>query len=304
MLATIPIESASFSGHESFPLRFSWLKKGYDQVIEDKRFFGTEDAMVILGTGKNMVRAIRHWGYACQTWEKVEGTRGRQVKPTPLGRYLLADDGWDPYLEDIGTIWLLHWLLVSNLQDATTWSWAFGRPKSNRFRKEELLAELQELVNELDLGRTSKASLKRDVDVLVRSYCRRTTKRSFEDSLDSPLTLLNLVRPGSDKDTYELVQGPHPTLPTPILEAALVDYYRDFRQGQTDAISLDDLMYSPMSPGRTFRLTEEALIEHLNNIVRQKPDFYGFDETAGLRQLMIKSELPSRKKVLDEYYRI
>jgi hypothetical protein len=304
MLATVPIESSSFSGHESFPLRFSWLKKGYDQVVDDPKFFGTEDAMVILGTGKNMVRAIRHWGFACQTWKKIDGTRGRQVAATPLGHRIFAKDGWDPYLEDIGTIWFLHWLLVSNLEEATTWSWAFGRPKSNRFRKEELLSELQDLVNELDSGRTSKASLKRDVDVLIRSYCRHTRKRSFEDSLDSPLTLLNLIRPGSEKGTYELVQGPHPTLPTAILEASLIDYCKDFRQNRTDAISLDDLMYSPMSPGRSFRLTEEALVEHLNDIVRRKPHIYGFDETAGLRQLMVKTELPSRKEVLDEYYRI
>jgi hypothetical protein len=304
MLATVPIENASFSGHESFPLRFSWLKKGYDEIVDNSEFFGTDDAMVILGTGKNMVRAIRHWGYACKTWEKVDGTRGREVQPTEFGTRLLADDGWDPYLEDIGSIWLLHWRLVSNVDDATTWTWTFGRPKANRFRKEELLAELEELVDELELGRTSSSSLKRDVDVLIRSYSRQNRKRSFEDSLDSPLTLLNLIRPASEKGTYELVQGPHPTLPTEILEAALTDFSRQFRKSRTDAISLDDLMYSPMSPGRSFRLTEEALVKHLNEIVRRRPDTYAFDETAGLRQLMIKTELPKRHEVLDEYYQL
>ena len=56
------IEHASFSGHESFALRYLWLKKGYDALADNPEFFQRDDAMVILGVGKNMVRSIRHWG--------------------------------------------------------------------------------------------------------------------------------------------------------------------------------------------------------------------------------------------------
>ena len=302
MFATIPIETASFSGHESFPLRFAWLKKGYDQILDNPSFFGDEDAMVVLGTGKNMVRSIRHWGLACRMWDEVDKSRGREMEPTELGRRILADDGWDPYIEDVGTIWLLHWLLVTNLDRATAWSWTFGRPKSNEVRKDELLSELQQLVDELSLPRTSKASLKRDIDVLVRSYTRASKKNVSEDVLDSPLSYLNLMRPGADRGVYELVQGPHPTLPSGIFEAALVDYLARLRQHTRSAVSLDDLCYSPLSPGRTFRLTEEALVQHLNNLVDSMPEMYAFDETAGLRQLLVKGTPPTMLETLDRFY--
>jgi len=52
-------EGPSFSGHESFPLRYGWLKKCVDAVAEDAVFFARDDAMVALGVGKNMVRAVK-----------------------------------------------------------------------------------------------------------------------------------------------------------------------------------------------------------------------------------------------------
>lgn len=50
----------SFSGHESFQCRSLWLKKGYD-FINSGKSFNDEDAVVILGVGKNMVASIRYW---------------------------------------------------------------------------------------------------------------------------------------------------------------------------------------------------------------------------------------------------
>ena len=49
-----------FSGHESFPCKTLWLKKGYDFVIQGKDFNSSE-AVIDLGVGKNMVAAIRFW---------------------------------------------------------------------------------------------------------------------------------------------------------------------------------------------------------------------------------------------------
>jgi hypothetical protein len=54
----------SFSGHETFVFRYTWLKKAVDAVRVDPRVFGQDNAIVTLGVGKNMVRSIRHWGLA------------------------------------------------------------------------------------------------------------------------------------------------------------------------------------------------------------------------------------------------
>ena len=50
----------TFSGHESFPCKSLWLKKGYD-FVANKNDFNSPDAVITLGVGKNMVASIRFW---------------------------------------------------------------------------------------------------------------------------------------------------------------------------------------------------------------------------------------------------
>lgn len=50
----------TFSGHESFPCKSMWLKKGYD-FVKRERNFNAPDAVIDLGVGKNMVSSIRFW---------------------------------------------------------------------------------------------------------------------------------------------------------------------------------------------------------------------------------------------------
>ena len=61
---------ASFSGHETFPFRYTWLKKGVDAVRENLTIFADDSATITLGVGKNMVRSIHHW---CQAAGLIEG---------------------------------------------------------------------------------------------------------------------------------------------------------------------------------------------------------------------------------------
>src|SRR5690242_13526584 len=97
-------QQASFSGHETFPFRFPWLKKGFDAVQKDRSVFSRDDAITTLGVGKNMVRSIRHWCLAAGILEETKDG----LATTPLANLLFADDGLDPYLEDPATLWLLH----------------------------------------------------------------------------------------------------------------------------------------------------------------------------------------------------
>ncbi len=43
----------SFSGHETFPFRYAWMKKGVDAAAEDSQVFTKDEAMTRLGMGKN-----------------------------------------------------------------------------------------------------------------------------------------------------------------------------------------------------------------------------------------------------------
>ena len=105
MIDTAPVKY-TFSGHESFQCRNLWLKKGYDHVAQN-RSFNDKDAVVTLGVGKNMVASIRFWLKAFNIITPKD-------EITEFGRHLLADGGWDPYLEDTASLWLLHYQLVKN----------------------------------------------------------------------------------------------------------------------------------------------------------------------------------------------
>jgi hypothetical protein len=61
------------SGHETFPCRYTWLPKAVRGLSKNPQLFSNEDqAMVDLGVGKNMVRAIRYWARAAGLVESSE----------------------------------------------------------------------------------------------------------------------------------------------------------------------------------------------------------------------------------------
>jgi hypothetical protein len=110
------IDQGSFAGHETFPFRYTWLRRAADFVRCEPEAFGREDAMVRLGVGKNMVRSMRHWALASGVLEEdksVVNNRGRFLKVTDFGERLLGPEGWDPFLEDTASMWLLHACLSS-----------------------------------------------------------------------------------------------------------------------------------------------------------------------------------------------
>ncbi len=306
MLRLPVVKKPSFSGHESFPLRYAWLKKGYDALKRDAAVFSQEGAMTDLGVGKNMVRSIRHWGVVCGLWDARPETRGRDLAPTALGDALLGPDGWDPFMDEVGTIWLLHWLLTRDPESATSFWWLFSRQKPGSFTKEELEGELREIAHAADGGRAvPESTIKRDVDVLIRCYTRARGERGedAEDTINSPLMALGLVRPvEGQRSTFVAPLASHPTLPNGIFRGALLDWCARKADGKDRAISFDELLYGMGSPGRVFRLTEAALMDRLHLAVQQGQAYLRFDETAGLRQVLVTSELPNWTTALDDHY--
>src|SRR5436309_3158224 len=90
-------EHLTFSGHETFVLRYGWLKKAYEAVAEDPAVFSGDGAIVRLGVGKNMVRSIRYWALATGIVEEEPQTRGLRLRPAHFGDFLFGAAGWDLY---------------------------------------------------------------------------------------------------------------------------------------------------------------------------------------------------------------
>src|SRR5690606_1472697 len=90
-----------FSGHETFPLRYGWLKKAFDRVTETEDMpenrvaCWDDDAIARFGVGKNMVASMRHWAKATGI---VDEPTTNSVRATGLGRLLFGTKGLDPYM--------------------------------------------------------------------------------------------------------------------------------------------------------------------------------------------------------------
>lgn len=299
------ITHGSFAGHETFPLRYPWLRKAVQHVKKDGGIFGEEDAMVRLGVGKNMVRAIRHWGLVCGVLEDddtVRNNRSRVLRASELGEALFADEGFDPYLEDPATLWLLHYELCSTPDHATTWYLAFNHSPQPEFTRTQLLGWLGRLAAERGWPRISPASLKRDVDVFLRTYVPSRASRTvpMEDTLDSPLVELGLIRELGTKGSYLIQRGDPPTLPDAVFAYGLIRFLE--RAGSTStAVPLHSVAFAPGSPGRVFALTEDALMTRLEHIEAATDGAIVFHDTAGLRQLLVH-RMPALLDILRPWY--
>jgi len=296
----------SFSGHETFVFRYTWLKKAVDAVTVDPRVFTKEDSIVTLGVGKNMVRSIRHWGLATSILAEEPKSRGSVLEVTPFGRFLFGDarsSGSDPFLEDPNTLWLLHWLLISNSERSTTWQWAFNRFPSNEFTREGLLQSVEDEVRRLNLPLPSEATLKRDIEVFIRTYLSGRGNRgaAVEDSLDCPLTELGLLEEISGTSLFKIRRGPKSSLSDRVFAFCVLQFW-DRVAPETKTLAFSEIAYSQNSPGTVFKLDENSLIERLERLEVATDGALGYTEVAGLKQVYRQEEKCEGLKWLSTHY--
>jgi hypothetical protein len=274
----------AFGRHESFALRFGWLTKGFQAFQERKDIFTDDDAVVELGVGRNMVNSIRHWLRAAQL---VTITPDIKTE-TDLGKALFAkESGWDPYLEDEATIWLIHWLLATNPEHATSWFWFFNKFHKPEFTSEEVATSLIDFAKENIEAKFSAGTVKQDSAVLLRAYVqsRASTKVLAEEALDSPLSLLKLITYSTATKTYQSKREQRENLPLGIFGYAICDL---FTKLEKKAIPIEELMYNQINmiaPGLVFRLTETALLTKLEELIQYIPNIFEITDTAGIHQL-------------------
>lgn len=276
----------SFSGHQTFPFRYTWLKKGVDAVTEDPTIFSSEYASVTLGVGKNMVNSIRHWCSVAGLIKADYLQRGRSV-PTYLGKAIFSENGFDPHLDDPATLWLIHWKISTNMNQATTWYWAFNILKNNQFVRQTFKQQMYEWVlnNKESMRPASDSTLERDVNCFIRTYCHsRQTTAVMEESFDCPLVELNIISELPDSEGYEFQRGEKVTLPIEVFSATLIAFWVN-RFSERDSLTFTDILTAPLSPGRIFKLDEDTLTLYLEKLEELTDGAMRYDETADLKQV-------------------
>jgi len=294
------LDKLSFTGHETFPFRYPWPAKGVRGVLDDGGLFGHDDAFVTLGVGKNMVRSIRHW---CETLGLIEriAINSIDMKATDLGLFLFGPEGWDPFIEYPGTPWLLHWMLVRSRDRASAWYLLFTQYSGNQFTRDELTMWLSGIARQAET-RATEASIKRDVNVLIRTYVPSRVSRNLpkEETFDSPLVQLGLINE-IENGVFSFSRGMKPSLPDEVFLYALLDYWRNQAEGSL-SMSFEKALYGPGSPGATFKLSSNACAEILERIAENHG--IRLDETAGMRTIFSDSGslMTDTRNILAGYY--
>lgn len=278
----------TFSGHESFPCKTLWLKKGYDFVVTGNDF-NSPEAVVGLGVGKNMVASIRFWLKAFGVTEND--------KMTWLGDYLFDEiSGKDKYLEDIATLWLLHFNLVFS-EEATLYKMFFCGVQRERthFEREQILTYVKLRMAEAGkMTLFNENTVKKDIGVLLQNYTLPRKPQSNED-FSSLLMDLDLIRQNSEgKGYYINVDGKRQVTKEVFLYGLLL-----LKEQEGDNTIAFDTIQEKV--GLAFCMQDYETIEMLKQLAIEYSQYFAYSDVAGIKQVQFVKDLDA-KQVLDNYY--
>lgn len=296
-----------FSGHETFPLRHGWLYKGlhYLNSGNELKNTNTEDtikAVTSLGIGKNMVSSLRYW---LEMTDLVHFKKDSTEISSLAKNLILAEDAWDPYLEKVGSTWLLHWQLCKNYKQLTAIRWFFNFSSTQSFSKDSLLDLLNGDIEALPQNQhASSKTVEKDVDCLLNTYINKvgSVKTVSEDSFSSPFNELSLITSASNKTAFSTLEK-RPSLPIEIFAYALVEFWHCYF-ASSKTLSYDQILKAQGSPGKIFRLSQDGLNDLLDRLSTFTNKSIDWTDTMGLRQIKCDAiESINPMEFLEGYYR-
>ena len=288
-----------FKAHESFFIRKGWLYKGLRNIKEQPELFSSRNINPsdILGIGTNMVRSLRYWLQATGlTNEVLSG--GRHQEFTDLANIIWKHDR---YMEEMGTLWLLHYKLASNDEDATAWYYFFNEFSMKEFSKDDFI-EMIDLYAQINGNETARSSLEGDFDCLMNTYVSRIKsnpeKVHPENNIDCPLGELNLVDiVDKKKKIYRKVAPKKSTLHPLIVLAVIVDQAKQNESGTE--IKINSILTDKKNAGKIFSLDVITLTESLYEL--QKLGYIKVNRTAGLDVIKLNEQF-AFESIAEAYY--
>lgn len=272
----------SFSGHETFPLRHGWLEKAYHAVVKnEKNPFLEDSAIAEFGVGKNMVSAIKYWSLATGFLE----VKNDQIHVSSYSKALI-EHARDPFLEDLDSIWKIHYELVKNPSN-TSAHWLFSYFNENVFDRNLVFSRITDYLRLYGLKEPAEKTLLTDINVTLANYCPSTSTTRRDDDIGSPLCELKLIRRGED-NRFVFNFGSKRSLSHELFLECLVNYWEhetDRLRQNINSFKLEDLLHDPLTPGRIFLLNEKELAERLEAIEEISDGALIWSETAGISEV-------------------
>ncbi|RRR76243.1 MAG: DUF4007 family protein [Candidatus Viridilinea halotolerans] len=291
--------SFRFSGHETFPFRYAWLPKAFRALDANAQTFADEEAAIVtLGVGKNMVRAIRFW---------VQATGIAEPSPpgytiTDFGRAILNDgeDGHDPYLEDVRTLWLLHWHLATQQEEPLfAWHFLLNQWQHPEISRTEVLRAFRTEVNRQE-RKLSDVTLQQHFDTFLHTYVpTRGAKGDLrEDNLDSPLVELEIIqkigerkldKTGKREAIYAFRREAKPEI-TPELFHYCLDNFWQKQHPHEKSLTFRAVAVAAGSPGQIFKLPEPDIRERLVRLATHSHGHFQYQESSTTQQITRSGE--------------
>ena len=287
-----------FRAHDTFFIRKSWLSKGMKHVHNKPVVFVDRDESPtdVLGIGTNMVKALRYWLQAVDVTQ--EPATGKRVQVfTDLGIRIYEHDR---FIEELGTLHLLHYKLTSNREDATAWYYFFNEFKMTEFTREDFVSALQNyvLMSEENIS-VAIRSLNDDFACIVNTYLPRyksnPRKVSPENNIDCPFGELGFIDILSkEKHTYKKSIPASKSFNPWVILAVIFDQVEGRKE-----IALNELLTAPCNIGRIFNLDAITMLDILHRV--EKIGEIKIIRTAGLDIVRINNQRTFQECV-DKYY--
>lgn len=277
-----------FRGHETFAIRKGWLTKGMRNVVAMPDVFVSREVnpMDSLGIGSNMVKALRYWLQVTNlTSEPNSGRRNQTL--TDIGNIVYNNDR---YIEEIGTLWLIHYALASNKDEATSWYLFFNQFDLSEFTEEDFAKRVRKFLSMSDeeSDMPSERAVSDDFKCVISTYYSKKDYSSDpEDNIECPLTELGLISFVEVKDHERVFRKESPKaedIPELIVLAVILNKYGNEKEIKISALQNDDC-----SIGKIFCLDTISL----HNIL-YKLDSLGYLKvvrTAGLDIIRLTTDM-------------
>ncbi len=296
-----------FSGHETFPCRYAWLPKAFRVLNNDANAFAdAEQAMVQMGVGKNMFQAIRFWVQVIDIAKPIqEGGYGI----TDFGRALLGDH--DPYLEDIRTLWLIHWKISTHKEKPLfAWDYLLYNWHYPEFSRSEVLQAFHK--EAIRLGRDlSSVTLAQHFDIFLHTYVpTRSPKGNIqEDNLDCPLVELELIdkvgervldKTGKRESIYAYRFEEKPEITPELFIYCLNDFWEKYHANER-TLTFRSIALGRGGPGQVFKLPEWDIRHRLDSINVDSDGIFSYQESTILQQIT-REDTPDQENLLAAIY--
>ena len=284
-------------GHESFYIREGWLTKGIVAINKDKYILSnTISAIDELGVGSAMVKSIRYWLQALSLTDEKRGEKGKRYQELSedFGKILFEND---KYFEDLGTLYLLHYKLVSNKDLATTWNLFFNSIKATEMTKYHMEEGVKQLILNIDPQyEISERSLSDDCNCLIKTYfAEKSDLKNTEDNMICPFSDLGLIKKehirGKDEIIYKTVPERNK------LDKLIVLYVIMDNLGDKQSTTIKNLIEDENNIGSVFNLDKNT-INYYIDILRDE-GYLRVNRTAGLNTIY-PTDLAIN--ILDKYY--